>query len=75
MFLFFVEYRLDAGAWAGPLLIGFFLSAAVSAPLWSALAQRYDAFVVLAWALVLSVVCFVWAYTLQSGDIAYFALI
>lgn len=75
LFLFFVEYRLGAGDWAGPLLIGFFLSAAVSAPLWSALARRYNAFAVLGWAMVLSIVCFVWAFTLQSGDIAYFALI
>lgn len=75
LFLFFVEYRLAAGNWAGPLLIGFFLSAAASAPLWSGLARRYDAFSVLGWAMVLSIICFIGAFTLQSGDIAYFALI
>ena len=34
LFLFFVTYRLQAGAWAGGLLLVFFLSAAASAPLW-----------------------------------------
>ena len=75
LFLFFVEYRLGAGQLAGPLLIGFFLSAAVSAPVWSALARRFDAFSVLMGAMVLSVVCFVGAYTLTTGDSGYFALI
>ncbi len=41
LFLFFVTHRLQATAWAGALLLVFFLSAAASAPIWAALARRY----------------------------------
>ena len=38
LFLFFVESRLQAPGWEGPLLVLFFLSAAVAAPLWGRIA-------------------------------------
>jgi glycoside/pentoside/hexuronide:cation symporter, GPH family len=55
LFLFFVESRLGAPGWEGPLLLLFFLSAAASTPLWSAAAQRYGAKPMLLAGMVLSV--------------------
>jgi len=35
LFLFFVESKLDGAGWEGPLLVLFFLAAAISSPVWS----------------------------------------
>jgi GPH family glycoside/pentoside/hexuronide:cation symporter len=75
LFLFFVESRLGAPGWEGPLLVLFFLSAAFSAPVWSRLAQRYGARSTLLAAMVLSIVAFLFVLTLGEGDILPFALI
>lgn len=75
LFLFFVESRLQAVGWEGPLLLLFFLAAALSAPIWSALAQRFGAKQVLLCAMVLAVVAFGGTMTLGAGDIAAFAVI
>ncbi|MCE8007359.1 MFS transporter [Aestuariivita sp.] len=75
LFLFFVESRLQAPGMEGPLLLLFFLSAAVAAPLWGKLAELYGAKQVLLAAMVLAIVAFGFAITLQAGDVALFALI
>ena len=75
LFLFFVDSRLDAQGWEGPLLVLFFLAAAVSAPLWSALAQRFGTKPVLLAAMVLAVASFGVTLTLGAGDQATFAVI
>jgi GPH family glycoside/pentoside/hexuronide:cation symporter len=75
LFLFFVESRLGAPGWEGPLLVLFFLSAAFSAPVWSRLAQRYGARNTLLAAMVLSIVAFLFVLTLGEGEILPFALI
>ena len=75
LFLFFVESRLGAPDLSGPLLLLFFLSAAASTPLWSVAAQRYGAKPVLLAGMGLSVVAFVFAATLGTGDVVLFALI
>jgi len=75
LFLFFVESRLGAVGWEGPLLVLFFLSAAISSPFWSALARRFGAKPVLMSAMILAVASFVWAYTLGTGDVTAFAII
>ena len=75
LFLFFVQYRLGAEPMAGPLLVVFFLSAAASAPFWTWCAARQSAVSILAFAMMLSLVCFVFAFYLGTGDIGYFAVI
>ncbi|MDG1118509.1 MAG: MFS transporter [Flavimaricola sp.] len=75
LFMFFVDSRLDAQGWEGPLLVLFFLAAAVSAPLWSALAQRFGTKPVLLAAMVLAVASFGVTLTLGAGDQATFAVI
>lgn len=75
LFLFYVESRLDAPGWEGPLLVLFFLAAALSAPLWSALARRFGEKPVLLAAMVLAIAAFGWTLTLGAGDTIPFAII
>ena len=75
LFLFFVTHRLQAGAWAGGLLLVFFLSAAGSAPLWAKAAQRFGTRRSLIFAMGLAIVVFALAAFLRGGDVAFFALI
>ncbi len=75
LFLFFVESRLYAAGWEGPLLVLFFLAAAISSPVWSMLARRYGAKPVLSSAMVLAIGAFGWTLTLGVGDAAAFAVI
>lgn len=75
LFLFFVESRLGAPGWEGPLLLLFFMSAAGAAPLWGKLAQSYGAKPVLLGAMGLAIVAFAFAGLLRDGDIFAFAAI
>lgn len=75
LFLFFVESRLAAPGMEGPLLLVFFLSAAVAAPVWSRLAERYGAKQILIAGMVLSIIAFGGATFLGAGDVVGFALI
>lgn len=75
LFLFFVDSRLGAPDWAGPLLLLFFLSAAGSAPIWGRLAARYGGKPVLLSAMAIAIAAFGWALALGTGDLAGFALI
>ncbi|RHZ98451.1 sugar:cation symporter [Cereibacter sphaeroides] len=75
LFLFFVESRLRAPGSEGPLLLLFFLAAAVSAPGWSRMAQHVGARRALLAGMALSVVAFIFAFTLDAGDVVAFALI
>lgn len=75
LFLFFVESRLGAAGQEGVLLLLFFLSAAVAAPLWGMLAQRYGIKPVLLTAMGLAVLAFGFALLLGTGDTAAFAVI
>jgi glycoside/pentoside/hexuronide:cation symporter, GPH family len=75
LFLFYVESRLGAPGWEGPLLVLFFLAAAVSAPVWAALAGRFGAKRVLLAAMVLAIASFGYTLTLGEGDAAIFAVI
>lgn len=75
LFLFFVESRLMAPGWEGPLLLLFFLAAAISAPIWGKLATRYGAKPVLLSAMILAIVAFGFALLLGAGDAAAFAVI
>lgn len=75
LFLFFVESRLGAVGWEGPLLLLFFLSAAVSSPMWSRLAQSFGAKPVLLVAMSIAVVAFAYTLTLSQGDVIQFAIV
>jgi GPH family glycoside/pentoside/hexuronide:cation symporter len=75
LFLFFVETRLAAPGWEGPLLVLFFLSAAVASPLWAVAARRWGTRPVLLSAMVLAILTFGWAATLGAGDVGAFAAI
>jgi GPH family glycoside/pentoside/hexuronide:cation symporter len=75
LFLFFVESRLAAPGWEGPLLLLFFLAAAAAAPGWSLLAVRIGAKRALMTGMVLSIVTFAFAATLGAGDVAAFAVV
>ena len=75
LFLFFVESRLAAPGAEGPLLVLFFLSAAVSAPLWGRVAAAIGARQALLAAMVLAVLSFGLAMGLGTGDAPLFAVI
>ncbi|MGJ8622813.1 MAG: MFS transporter [Yoonia sp.] len=75
LFLFYVESKLGAVGWEGPLLVLFFLAAALSSPIWSALAKRYNAKPVLLCAMVLAVASFAYTLTLSAGDVIPFAIV
>jgi len=75
LFLFFVESRLGAVGWEGPLLVLFFLAAALSSPIWSALAYRFGAKPVLIAAMMMAIATFGWTLTLGMGDTVIFAII
>lgn len=69
LFLFFVESRLAAPGWDGPLLLVFFLAAAGAAPLWGGLAERIGAKRTLLAAMGLAVLAFSFAMFLEAGDL------
>jgi len=75
LFLFYVESRLGAVGAEGPLLLLFFLSAAIFAPLWGRIALSLGAKPTLLWAMALAIVTFGFAATLGTGDVLLFAVI
>lgn len=75
LFLFFVEARLDAPGWEGPLLLVFFLAAAGAAPLWARAAMKYGPKPVLLCAMVLAIAAFSGAALLGAGHVWFFAVI
>ena len=75
LFLFYVESKLGAVGWEGALLVLFFLAAAISSPIWSALARRFGAKPVLIAAMILAVASFGYTLTLSPGDVIPFAII
>lgn len=75
LFLFFVESRLGASGWEGGLLVLFFLAAALSSPVWSAIAKRIGSKKSLLSAMVLAVASFGYTMTLGAGDEIQFAIV
>ena len=75
LFLFFVESRLQAPGWEGPLLLLFFLAAAGAAPLWGRAAQRHGPKRMLLLGMALAIASFVFAALLGPGDLWAFALV
>ncbi len=75
LFLFYVESRLAAPGWEGPMLVLFFLAAAVSSPFWGWLARHYGEKRTLLLAMLLALVFFAFTATLGPGDAGWFAVI
>ena len=68
LFLFYVEYRLEAPSHAGPMLLLFFLAAAIAAPFWGRVAESFGPKPTLALGMLLAISSFVSAWLLGPGD-------
>lgn len=75
LFLFFVETRLLASGMEGPLLLLFFLSAALSVPLWGESAERFGTKNTLMVSMTLAIGAFAFAIPLGAGDWVPFAFV
>lgn len=75
LFLFFVESRLGLPDAAGAYLLVFFISAAITAPLWSKAGQIYGEKQILMAGMALAIVSFLWAYGLGTGQWLAFGVI
>ena len=75
LFLFFVETRLEAASFSGIFLLIFFISAAISVPLWGKLTTYYELRKLLSIGMLLAVVTFGFTFFLSSGDIFPFFII
>ena len=75
LFLFYVEARLMATGVEGPLLLLFFLSAALSVPLWGGIAERLGTKSTLMISMTLAIVAFGFAIFLGAGDWLAFAVV
>ena len=67
LFLFFAADRLRLAGLSGPFLIAYFCAAALSMPLWIALARRFGEARSWAGAMLASALVFVWAFGLAPG--------
>ncbi len=75
LFMFFVTDILHEESYSGPLLAIYFLSAAAGMPLWTKLSTRYGKKHSLLVAMIVAIICFVWAYGLGEGDLVPFIII
>ncbi len=75
LFLFYVESRLGAPGWEGPLLVLFFLAAAASSPFWARLSDRIGPKRALLAAMALAIAAFACVLALGDGDVWLFAII
>jgi len=75
LFLFFVGDRLGSDTASGPLLLLFFLCAALSVPLWTEVSKRIGMKKTLLWVMALSIAAFAWALSLGTGDLIAFGII
>ncbi len=75
LFLFFTNDRLALPQYAGLFLTVYFIAAALSMPLWVALAKRHGEQQAWLMAMLLAIASFVWAYFLGAGEIAGYAII
>jgi len=75
LFLFYVEACLGSQTATGPLLLIFFLCAALSTPIWGKLVTLYSTRKTLLFAMVLSIISFSFVFSLGAGDIFLFAIV
>jgi Na+/melibiose symporter-like transporter len=75
LFLFFANDYLALPHYSGLFLVLYFLAAALSMPLWVALAKRWGEQKAWLWGMGLAMAAFIWTYALSAGDLIGFALI
>jgi len=75
LFLFFVQYRLQAPEATGWLLLLYFVAAVAGIPFWSWAAARVSKHRAWAWAMIYASAVFAAALFLGPGDVAAFAVI
>ena len=75
LFLFYVESRLGAPGWEGPLLVLFFFAAAAASPLWARLSDRIGPKRALLCAMVSAILFYACVMALGSGDVWLFAIV
>jgi glycoside/pentoside/hexuronide:cation symporter, GPH family len=73
--LFYIRDRLAAAEWTGLFLLVYFLSGALSMPVWLAVARRTGKAKAWGVSMIVAIVTFVWAFTLGPGDIVPFAIV
>ena len=73
--LFYIRDRLAAETWTGLFLLVYFLSGAVSMPVWQRVARRVGTARAWGTSMVVAVITFVWAFSLGAGDIVPFVIV
>lgn len=73
--LFFIRDRLDGEAWAGAFLLLYFLAGIAGMPLWQAIARRHGKAASWLASIGLAIATFIWAYTLEAGDLIAYGII
>ena len=73
--LFYIRDRLAAAEWTGLFLLVYFLSGALSMPVWLAVARRAGKAKAWGISMIVALATFVWAFTLGPGDIVPFAIV
>jgi len=73
--LFFIRDRLGAESYTGLFLLIYFLSGALSMPLWAALSRRAGKLRAWQLSLAAAIATFCWAALLQQGDLAAYGLV
>ena len=73
--IFFVRDLLGAEALMGVFLLLYFLSGALSMPVWKILSRRFGKYRAWALSMLLAVISFIWAFFLGSGDLVEYAII
>lgn len=68
--LFFIRDRLQLAAWEPLFLVSYFAAGALSMPLWVRLVPRFGLARPWLAAMLLAILAFVWAATLETGDLA-----
>lgn len=75
LFLFFANDRLALPQYASLFLVLYFIAAAVTMPLWVAVAKRRGERRAWLASMALAIATFVWAYTLNSGEATAYTVI
>lgn len=75
LFLFFAKDRLQLAQYAGIFLILYFAAAALSLPMWSALARRFGEARIWLVSMAVAITSFIWVFGLPPGAAVPFGLI
>jgi len=73
--IFFVRDLLGAESLTGLFLLLYFLSGALSMPMWKWISRRYGKYQAWVAAMLLAVASFIWAFFLGAGDVWQYAMI